>query len=135
MGRKIIYFAGALVTGLLWFQIGAWAGESDPGRDLYLQYCSSCHGKDGKGSGSVSPFLKVKVPDLTTLKKNNKGVFPMSRVMSSIDGSRLVRGHGDPSMPVWGELFREELKKERYQELTSLHKTRAIAEHLAALQR
>ena len=43
---------------------------------MYLQYCSSCHGQDGRGSGSVSEFLKVKVPDLTLLKKNNKGVYP-----------------------------------------------------------
>jgi len=33
------------------------------------------------------------------------------------------------------EVFREELKEEKYRELTSLLKTKAIAEYIAALQR
>ena len=57
---------------------------------MYLQYCSSCHGQDGRGSGSVSEFLKVKVPDLTLLKKNNKGVYPMDQVILAIDGRRKL---------------------------------------------
>lgn len=83
----------------------------------------------------MTPYLKVKVPDLTTLKKNNKGAFPLARVMFSIDGSRKVRGHGDPVMPVWGEVFKKELKDEKYPELTTLRKTPAIADCIATLQR
>jgi mono/diheme cytochrome c family protein len=118
-----------------YLQLPSWAGEADSGRALYLKYCSSCHGQDGKGNGPVSPVLKVKVPDLTTLRKNNKGVFPLARVISSIDGSRTVRGHGDPTMPVWGEVFKEELKEEKYRELTALLRTKVIAEYIATLQR
>jgi hypothetical protein len=79
--------------------------------------------------------LKVQVPDLTTLAKNNKGVFPLRRVMSAIDGTRKVRGHGDPAMPVWGEVFKEEHQGEKYAELTSLRHTRTIADYIARLQR
>ena len=130
MKRRIFFWVSATCAGLLYFQPPSWAENVDSGRTLYLKYCSSCHGKDGRGEGPVSPFLKVKVPDLTTLKKNNKGVFPLSRVMSSVDGSQSVRAHGEPSMPIWGEVFKKELKEEKYRELTTLHETRTIAEYL-----
>ena len=111
------------------------AGETDSGKQLYTQYCSSCHGMDGRGNGSVSPYLKIKVPDLTLLKKNNKGIYPMSKVMSAIDGSRAVRGHGDREMPVWGEIFRKEAENAKYSEITALLKVKVIAEYIATLQR
>jgi len=112
-----------------------WSAETDQGKQLYMQYCSSCHGKDGKGNRSMVAYLKIKVPDLTVLKKNNKGIYPLQKVMSSIDGSRKVRGHGDRQMPVWGEVFRKETEKEKYGELTSLLKAKTIAEFVATLQR
>lgn len=115
--------------------VTAFAAEVDQGQKLYLQYCASCHGKDGRGNGAVTPYLKVKVPDLTVLKKNNRGVYPLQKVMSAIDGSRTLRGHGDRQMPVWGEVFRKEAEKERYSELTSLFKEKLIAEYVATLQR
>jgi hypothetical protein len=55
--------------------------------------------------------------------------------MSSIDGSRAVRAHGDREMPIWGEVFRKEAEAGRFTELTSLLKARAIAEYVATLQR
>jgi len=114
------------------------AGEAGQGQQLYEKYCSSCHGKDGRGNGSVSSYLKIKVPDLTLLKRNNKGIYPLAKVMTSIDGSRVVRGHGDAAMPVWGEVFETEARKTesaKYPILTSLLKTQAIAEYIASLQR
>jgi mono/diheme cytochrome c family protein len=134
-GKKIFVWAAFVSAGILYFHPPVRAGEADSGRALYLQYCSSCHGQDGKGKGPVSQDLKVKAPDLTALKKNNKGAFPLARVMSSIDGSRKVRGHGDPVMPIWGEVFKKELKDEKYPELTTLRKTQAIADYIATLQR
>ena len=82
-----------------------------------MQYCSSCHGEDGRGNGPVSAYLKIKVPDLTLLRKNNKGIYPTDKVMSAIDGRRPVRGHGDSEMPVWGEVFRKEAAGGKYAEL------------------
>jgi mono/diheme cytochrome c family protein len=111
------------------------AGETDSGKQLYIQYCSSCHGIAGRGNGPVTPYLKIKVPDLTLLKKNNKGIYPLSKVMSAIDGSRAVRAHGDREMPVWGEIFRKEAEAAKYTELTSLLKTQMIAQYVATLQR
>jgi mono/diheme cytochrome c family protein len=132
---KIIAFI--LVVLFLCSGLGTrvWAAATDQGQQLYIQYCASCHGKDGRGNGPVSPYLKIKVPDLTLLKKNNKGIYPMAKVMSAIDGSRAVRAHGDREMPVWGEIFRKEAEAAKYTELTSLLKTKTIAEYVSTLQR
>ena len=83
------------------------------GKEMYLKYCASCHGNQGKGDGPVSRDLKVKVSDLTLWRSKNQGAYPIDRVMSSIDGSRLVRAHGTRTMPVWGEVFRQEHEKTR----------------------
>jgi mono/diheme cytochrome c family protein len=111
------------------------AAEVDAGRELYVQYCSSCHGKIGQGNGPVSGYLKIKVPDLTLLRKNNQGTYPTDEVMSAIDGRRTVRGHGDRKMPVWGEIFRKEAEGGKYAELQALLKAKLIAEYVATLQR
>jgi hypothetical protein len=42
------------------------------------------------------------MPDLTTLSKNNGGVFPISRVYNVIDGREEVKAHGTREMPIWG---------------------------------
>jgi mono/diheme cytochrome c family protein len=112
-----------------------WAADGDSGKKMYLQYCASCHGMDGLGKGSVSRYLKIKVPDLTLLAKQHKGIYPLSDVMEAIDGRRLVGAHGDRDMPVWGEVFAEELEKKKYTELTSLLRAKLIAEYIATLQK
>jgi mono/diheme cytochrome c family protein len=109
--------------------------SADSGQKMYVQYCSSCHGRDGRGSGSVSPFLKVKVPDLTLLRKRNKGVYPADVVTLAIDGRRTIRGHGDPKMPVWGEIFGREVKDPKVAEVVISQKEKMIADYVATLQR
>jgi mono/diheme cytochrome c family protein len=111
------------------------AAETDQSKQVFIQYCASCHGKDARGNGPVSPYLKIKAADLTLLKKKNQGIYPMAKVMSAIDGSRAVRAHGDREMPVWGEIFRKEAESAKYTELTSLLKIKIIAEYLATIQR
>jgi mono/diheme cytochrome c family protein len=124
------------ILGLLFIgQSIAYAADANTGKEMYNQYCSSCHGQDGRGSGAVSAFLKVKVPDLTLLKKQNKGIYPMDKVMFAIDGRRKLRSHGDPAMPVWGESFSAEVKDPKSVEVTVGLKEKAIAEYVATLQR
>ena len=135
MRHKILCLAGSIGLGIMGLHLPAWAAEPNGGRDFYLQYCGSCHGKEGRGDGSVSPFLKVKPANLTLLRKNNKRIFPLRRVMTSIDGRRIVRAHGDREMPVWGEVFKTEVEGEKYEEMTALLKIKIIAEYISTLQR
>src|SRR5689334_1329693 len=56
------------------------------GPDLFRSYCASCHGVDGKGNGPVSPALKTKPTDLTSISRRNGGIFPADRVSKIIAG-------------------------------------------------
>jgi mono/diheme cytochrome c family protein len=78
------------------------------GRDLFEFYCSSCHGRDGKGAGHAAAALKVPPPDLTALAQRNRGTFPVDRVEASIKGEGRLRtpAHGSSDMPVWGPIFK-----------------------------
>jgi mono/diheme cytochrome c family protein len=96
----------ALAAAVFILPAAAFGGEADAyGRKLYGQYCSACHGGDGKGDGIVSQFMTPKPTDLTQLAKQAGGRFPFYEVIRTIDGRETVRAHGDPDMPVWGEVF------------------------------
>jgi len=75
------------------------------GPDMYVAYCASCHGKDGKGGGPVASALKTPPPDLTTLARRNNGKFPADHVSQIIRGDVNMPAHGDKDMPVWGPVF------------------------------
>jgi len=75
------------------------------GSEMYMSYCASCHGRDGKGDGPAAPALKSAPPDLTTLAKRNWGKYPAERVASIMRGKETLVAHGDQEMPVWGPVF------------------------------
>ena len=103
MKTHFFLLALALASALV-IAATAYAADDNHGKQMYLRYCGSCHGATAAGNGPVSRDLKVKVPDLTTLAKKNRGVYPLDDVMAT----SLVRAHGDRDMPVWGETFRSE---------------------------
>jgi mono/diheme cytochrome c family protein len=83
-------------------------GRSIAGADLFQLYCSTCHGRDGRGGGPVARALKVPPPDLTLLARHNRGVFALERVQAFVanDGKDLSLSHGTSDMPVWAPIFR-----------------------------
>ncbi len=82
--------------------------NSNIGKQEYESHCAVCHGLDGKGNGPLASILKKKVPDLTTLQKDNNGVFPVQLVYNIIDGTKHIEGHGTPDMPSWGAFFMQQ---------------------------
>lgn len=101
------------------------------GKDLYLSYCASCHGMDGKGKGPVAPALKTTVPDLTTIQKRRAGKFPTADLEKFILGEGDIKAaHGSADMPVWGPLFR---RVEKDQDL-GLVRARRVVEYIQTLQ-
>ena len=83
------------------------AAYTDPssGKGMYMAYCASCHGPDGKGNGPAAPALKAPPTDLTQLAAKNGGTFPDAHVVQIIKGDSMTAAHGNKDMPVWGPVF------------------------------
>ena len=80
----------------------------DWGRDLYYDFCVSCHGWTGTGDGPAGGALKTRPADLTRLSANNGGEFPHTQVKKYIEGEQTIQAHGSRKMPIWGKAFRRE---------------------------
>jgi mono/diheme cytochrome c family protein len=79
--------------------------SSERGKELFSEYCASCHGVSGKGNGPAASALKIPPADLTALAARNKGQFPSLRVMQAIKAGPSIPAHGSEIMPVWGPIF------------------------------
>lgn len=102
-----------LAIGLIMLPKTVLAGADDSptvdwGRDLYYDFCVSCHGWTGKGDGPAGGALKTPPADLTRLSANNGGEFPHSQVKKYIEGEQTIQAHGSRKMPIWGKAFRRE---------------------------
>ena len=75
------------------------------GAETYRKYCSSCHGKQGKGDGPVAKALKIAPSDLTALARTYDGNFPRNYVFAVLIFNERVTSHGSDDMPVWGAKF------------------------------
>lgn len=103
-----IYRRGAMFT-LLFKMATVSAGavaaqDAGIGAQLFERHCATCHGIAGAGGGPMSPILTLQPPDLTGLSDRNDGIFPITRVVSRIDGRDPLVAHGSP-MPVYGDFF------------------------------
>jgi mono/diheme cytochrome c family protein len=135
MNAKFIITACTVILGFEVVRPMSWAAESDQGRAYFLRYCGSCHGADGKGDGPVSRSLKLKPADLTQIQKKNNGVFPLEKVMATIEGKTRVEAHGESKMPVWGEIFEKQASGQKDSAGASAAKVKLIADYLSTIQR
>lgn len=135
MNRGHIILVCTVMLGLTAIPPTLWAAEGDQGRAYFLRYCASCHGVEGKGDGTVSRSLKRKPTDLTQLQKRNKGLFPLEKVMATIDGKTRIDAHGESKMPVWGEIFEKEATTQKDPVTASAAKLKVIAEYVSTIQR
>lgn len=97
-------FAGSIAS--LQTASGQVKDKNEKGRQLYYQYCASCHGTDAMGNGPAAASMKVMPPSLKNLKGPD-GKFPSLKVQSIITGEVDVPAHGSKEMPVWGRYFRQ----------------------------
>jgi len=81
----------------------------EPGKQLYLRYCSACHGSQAKGDGIAASAMRPPPADLTGLAARYGGEFPMEQVVRTIDGREAPHAHGAPAMPVGGEVLSDGL--------------------------
>lgn len=75
------------------------------GKQMYISYCASCHGVDGKGAGPVALSLQKQPADLSALSRNNGGKFPTQHVIAVLQFGSQAAAHGTAEMPVWGPVF------------------------------
>lgn len=80
-------------------------GALEKGRNTYVRYCTSCHGKEGRGDGPLAADLSMPVSDMTMLAARNGGTYPEERVTQVLAKGGTVRGHGNDDMPAWGPAF------------------------------
>lgn len=79
--------------------------DATNGRQMYVSYCASCHGEDGRGNGPTAAAMKKKPVDLTMLSQKNHGKFPSAQVVSVLQFGTESPSHGSSQMPVWGPMF------------------------------
>ena len=73
------------------------------GQDLFGRFCSSCHGPEGRGDGTLARTFPREVPDLTLFARRHGGEFPRDLAERIIDGRHVIGAHGSRTMPIWGE--------------------------------
>ena len=97
---------GVTFAGLAVALVACAPEQQVSGRALFQDYCVSCHGASGKGDGPAAVGLAHKPADLTQISARNGGIFPMTRVMSVIDGYTR-RGDRSSVMPELGAALQE----------------------------
>lgn len=126
LDRSFVAALGALTLGA-----GCTPTPDVPvGRSAYpqyfAQYCAACHGADATGTGAA--------PDLTRISARNGGTFPMTMVMSQIDG--YGRGGG---MPEFGEYLLDDrtvaVELETGEVSAAPERLVGMAEYIESLQR
>lgn len=108
--------------------------EAERGAELYLRYCASCHGPEGRGDGPLAASLVTPPRDLTRLARDAGGHFDEAAVMAAVDGRRNVALHGPREMPVWGVVFAGEHVGEPFAIQAPTRDVRALADHLREIQ-
>lgn len=83
------------------------------GATLYKRNCAVCHGDDAKGgSAPDSKLFTEPAPDLTTLAKRHNGKFPSEFVSTVLRSGVKMPEHGSAEMPVWGTIFKANVKSD-----------------------
>lgn len=100
-------YSETAITTMIAVLLAAPASAMSIGEFEYRNSCIACHGETAKGDGPFVGYLQgTSPPDLTTLQKDNGGVFPVTVIYDVIDGSDMASAHGTREMPIWGNRYR-----------------------------
>ena len=88
--------------------------QRESGKNLYLKYCSQCHGDKGDAAGYATPHLMPRPRDFTTGKFKVRTT-PSGAVPSHQDLVNIIRlGMPYTSMPAWPTLSDQEVSDLAY---------------------
>tara|TARA_R110002110_G_scaffold77667_15_gene204051 strand:+ start:1416 stop:1811 length:396 start_codon:yes stop_codon:yes gene_type:complete len=122
----------AILTTFCLMQGTAQAQDAATGKGLYDNHCAVCHGAEARGNGPMAPALLLQPPSLREMSARHGG-FPITRIVTRIDGRDPLISHGSP-MPIYGPFFEGDdtaLKSETGQPIMT---SRAIVDLVAFLQ-
>ena len=106
MIRPVLILSSSATLGLAVSACTTLAPHEVSGRAIYADYCLACHGDGGKGDGPAASGLAKRPADLTGISARNHGTFPMTRVMSTIDGYTR-RSDAGSKMPEMGPFLQD----------------------------
>ena len=129
-----------LVPAVLAFAITACVGEGglrrpQTGAQIFAASCAACHGADAHGNGPVSPFLNVRVPDLTAITIRHGGEFPADQIFQFIDGQGQEHPDETRHMPIWGYEFYGDSDDDAVAHRQASEKIDRVVDYLKSLQR
>jgi len=112
----LIVVLGATRTGWVHAQgpdLGTEA-QRESGKQLYLKYCSQCHGEKGDGEGYATPHLRPRPRDFTSgkfkIRTTPNGALPTHQDLVNI----IRRGMPYTSMPAWPTLSDQQVSELAY---------------------
>ena len=82
--------------------------EAPEGEAIFAENCALCHGAGGRGDGAIAAGLRPRPSDLTLISRRAGGAFPVSDVLSQIDGYERGPVAG-VDMPEFGALLEGDL--------------------------
>jgi mono/diheme cytochrome c family protein len=137
----IARLAAVLASALVWIpHPGARASQDvDPllaemGAETFQQYCTACHGLDGRGNGPAAGALKKPPADLTRISERRGGKFPEGEIAKIIDGRFAIQAHGTREMPIWGEHLGLGIPDDQLSEAIVRGKVATLVEYLKSIQ-
>jgi mono/diheme cytochrome c family protein len=104
------------------------------GRELYVEYCASCHGAKADGVGPAAEAMDPRPADLRRIAARRGGVFPAAAITDKIDGRDPIKAHGSKDMPVWGKVFRNDAELEHGTETAVRGRILVLVEYLTSIQ-
>ena len=107
---------------------------AEMGSELFLQYCASCHGEDGKGRGPAAGALATPPADLTRIAARRDGQFAEGEIARFIDGRFAPAAHGSREMPIWGARFGEQIPEAGVSEEIVRGRLLVLLEYLKSIQ-
>jgi mono/diheme cytochrome c family protein len=108
--------------------------EAELGAELFVRYCASCHGTDGRGDGPVADAMRVPPSDLTRIAARRDGAFAESEIWGFIDGRLQLAAHGSREMPVWGARWAERIPEPGVSDEIVRGKIVVLVEYLKSIQ-
>ena len=139
MRNRLRVLPFVLVPAVIALAVTACAGQGgvrrpQTGAQIFAAACAACHGADARGNGPVSPFLNVRVPDLTAITVRHGGEFRSDEIYQFVDGQGQEHPDETRHMPIWGYEFYGDSDDDAVAHRQASEKIELVVAYLKSLQ-